>query len=67
MTRWKFITAVNTRPKRGDRGGQYGVSMANTDGAISKYRYLLFEMSATEDDNDFGNTFSGEIDAIEQM
>ena len=63
---WTLIAKVDTRPKTGDGGGQYGVSVSNTDGAIGKYRYLLFDISATEDDDDFGNTFYSEIDVIEQ-
>lgn len=63
---WTLVASVNTLPKSGDGGGQYGVSVANTDRTIGKYRYLLFDVSATEDDDDFGNTFYSEIDVIEQ-
>jgi hypothetical protein len=64
---WKLITKVNTKPKAGeDGGGQYGVSIGDTDGAIGKYRYLLFDIAYTENDDAFGNTFYSEIDVIEQ-
>lgn len=63
-TGWKLIATVDTRPKSADGGGQYGVSIANPDGAIGKYRYLLFNITATEDDDDFGNTFYTEIDVV---
>jgi hypothetical protein len=61
---WKLIANVDTRPKAGSGGGQYAVSIANSDGLIGKYRYLLFDMSKTEDDDAFGNTFYSEIDVI---
>jgi hypothetical protein len=57
---------VNTKPKTGDGGGQYGVSISNTDGALGKYRYLLFRTDPTEEDDDNGNTFYSEIAVIEQ-
>jgi hypothetical protein len=65
---WKLIATVDTRPKnRDDIGGQYGVSTADsTGGAIGKYRYLLFDISQTEGDDAFGNTFYSEIVVIEK-
>jgi hypothetical protein len=64
---WKLIATVDTRPQGGgEGGGQYGVSIADAAGAIGKYRYLLFDMSRTEADDEFGNTFYSEIDVIEQ-
>lgn len=64
---WKLIAKVNTKPKGGDEGGgQYGVSIADSEGALGKYRYVLFDIAYTEDDNSFGNTFYSEIDVIEQ-
>ena len=62
---WSLIATVNTKPKSDDGGGQYGVSIANNDGTIGKYRYLLFDISATERDDDFGNTFYSEIDVVD--
>lgn len=64
---WKLIAKVNTKPK-GDAegGGQYGVSISDTDGPLGKFRYLLFDIAYTEDDDTFGNTFYSEIDVIEQ-
>ena len=61
---WKLVTKVDTRPKSGEPGGQYGVSISDSDGTIGKYRYLLFAVSSTESDDDFGNTFYSEIDVI---
>ncbi len=60
---WKLIASVDTRSKDAVAGGQYGVTIADTSGQpIGKYRYLLFEVSRTENDDSFGNTFFSEID-----
>ena len=32
--------------------------------ALGNYRYLLFDISATENDDAFGNTFYSEIDVV---
>ena len=61
---WKRVASVDTRPKAGEGGGQYGVSVSDSDGALGKYRYLLFDVSRTEDADPFGNTFYSEIDVI---
>jgi hypothetical protein len=62
---WKFIAAVDSRPKTGEPGGQYGASIADSTGTIGKYRYLLLDVSATETQDPFGNTFYSEIDVID--
>jgi hypothetical protein len=62
---WKLIAKVDTRAKDGTSGGQYGVSISDATGPIGKYRYLLFEISRTEGDDQFGNTFYSEIDVID--
>src|SRR5882724_8065287 len=62
---WSLIVSVNTRPKEGEEGGQYGVSITDSSGAIGKYRYLLFVISPTESADPFGNTFYSEIDVID--
>lgn len=63
---WKLIAKVNTKAKDGaDDGGQYGVSIADTTGALGQFRYLLFDMARTETDDDFGNTFYSEIDVLD--
>lgn len=59
---WKLVAAVDTRPTAGEPGGQYGVSISDTAGALGKYRYFLFDMSRTENHDPFGNTFYSEID-----
>ena len=63
---WKLIAKVDTRPKTGEGGGQHGVSISDTEGAIGEYRYLLFDISSTETDDGFGNTFYSEIVVIDK-
>jgi hypothetical protein len=62
---WKLIAEVDTRPKEGPGGGQHGVSISDSQGNIGSYRYLLFDVSRTEDQDAFGNTFFSEIDVID--
>ncbi|HZI33760.1 MAG TPA: basic secretory protein-like protein [Candidatus Binatia bacterium] len=62
---WKFIAAVDTEPKSGEGGGQYGVSIFNPDGNLGDFQYLLFDIKAIEHDDPFGNTFYSEIDVVD--
>ena len=62
---WKKIAQVDTRPKSGSAGGQYGVSIADSTGSLGRYRYLLFDIARTEASDPFGNTFFSEIDVVE--
>jgi hypothetical protein len=59
---WKLVASVDTRPQSGERGGQYGVSVSDTTCSLGKFRYLLFDVSRTEDRDTFGNTFYSEMD-----
>lgn len=61
---WKLLASVDTRPKEGEPGGQYGVSITSASGLVGHYRYLLFDCMPTEKDDDFGNTFYSEIDVV---
>lgn len=61
---WRLIATVDTRPKQGSFGGQYGVSITDGTGVLGKYRYLLFDCVETETDDPWGNTFYSEIDVI---
>jgi hypothetical protein len=63
---WKLIATIDTRPKQAESGGQYGVSISDSEGAVGKYRYLLFDVSRTEAADAFGNTFYSEIDVIDR-
>jgi hypothetical protein len=40
------------------------VTIGDSAGTLGSFRYLLFEISATESDDPFGNTFYREIDVI---
>jgi hypothetical protein len=60
---WRFIAQVDTRPKKD--GGQHGVAVADSSGALGKFRYLLFDIEKTEDRDAFGNTFFSEIDVLD--
>ena len=61
---WKLIATVDTRPKQGDSGGQYGVSISDSGGSLGKFRYLLFDSIPSEDDDPWGNTFFSEVNVI---
>ena len=61
---WLLLAKVDTRPKPGTPGGQYGVSISAPAGVIGHYRYLLFDCRRTESDDRWGNTFYSEIDVI---
>jgi hypothetical protein len=60
---WKLIAAVDTRGEEDD-GGQYGVSISDAAGTVGKYRYLLFDIASTENDDPFGNTFFSRMNVI---
>lgn len=62
---WKLIANVDTRPRQGTGGGQHAASIGASDANLGKYRYLLFDISATEQSDAFGNTFFSEIDVLD--
>lgn len=61
---WKRLAFVDTRPKTGDAGGQYAVSLTDTSGLLGRYRYLLFDVFETESEDAWGNTFYSEVDVV---
>jgi len=61
---WTLIADVDTRRMESDPGGKYGVSIFDSDGPVGEFRYLLFDMYRTENDDPFGNTFYSEIDVV---
>jgi hypothetical protein len=61
---WKLIAEIDTRPKDGKPGGQYGVSISDPSGSLGKCRYLLIDTVPTEYEDPFGNTFFSEFDVI---
>ncbi len=62
---WKLAATVDTRPARGESGGQYAVTIFDPAGNLGTFRYLLFDISRTEDADPFGNTFYSEIDVTD--
>jgi uncharacterized protein (DUF2249 family) len=68
-TGWKLLAEVDTRPEArpgGRPGGQYAVSVRDSDGGtLGAFRYLLFDVTRTESDDPFGNTFFSEIDVLD--
>jgi hypothetical protein len=60
---WKTLAQVDTRPL--GNGGQHGVAITDSSGALGKFRYLLFDVARTENRDPFGNTFYSEIDVID--
>lgn len=62
---WRHLADVDTRQTDESAGGQYAASVTNSAGALGSFRYLLFCVSATEQDDPFGNTFFSEIDVVE--
>lgn len=61
---WKLLASVDTRPREGEPGGQYGVSIVDSGGTVGDYRYLLFDIRPAESDDEWGNTFYSEIDVV---
>lgn len=63
---WVPVVRVDTRSGMTDPGGRYGVSVLNGTGdPLGHFRYLLFDVSRTEDRDPFGNTFYYEIDVLD--
>lgn len=62
---WRVIATVDTRSEDASKdGGQFGVSIADPNGSLGRFRYLLFDCYVTEIADNFGNTFYSEIDVI---
>jgi hypothetical protein len=61
---WTQIASVDTRPKQGEFGGQYGVSILDPSGGLGRFRFLLLDISATENTHGFANTFYSEFDVV---
>ena len=59
---WRLVASVDTRVKDSAPGGQSGVSVADAGAA----RWLLFDITRTEDADSFGQTFFSEIDVIDR-
>jgi hypothetical protein len=63
---WKRIAEVDTRPRKGEGGGQHGVRISGGElNPLGPYRHLLFDISRTNEQDTFSNTFFSEIDVID--
>ncbi len=62
---WTLLAKVDTRPAKGAPGGQYAVSVFDPAGKLGRFRYLLFDVFRTENDDPFGNTFYSEITVMD--
>lgn len=62
---WQLIAFVDTRKTGEEAGGQYGVGISASEQRLGSFRYLLFDISPTENVDPFGNTFFSEIDVVD--
>ncbi|MGI8601935.1 MAG: basic secretory protein-like protein [Verrucomicrobiales bacterium] len=63
---WQLVAQVDTRPRAGEGGGQFGVGLLGSNGTIGTYRYLLFDIARTKETDRFANTFFSEIDVLDR-
>ena len=60
---WKLLASVDTRTEEASSGGQHAVSITGEENKpLGEYRYLLFDISSTDEADRFSNTFFSEID-----
>jgi hypothetical protein len=59
---WKKVADVDSHVANAEAGGQYGVSVRDTQGSLGSYRYFLFDIAKTAEGDPFANTFFSEID-----
>jgi hypothetical protein len=62
---WTLIASVDTRSPDGGDTGQHAVTIAGSEGVLGQFRYLIFEISRTNDRDRFGQTFYSEIDVVD--
>lgn len=63
---WTLLASVDTRAADGSENPKHGVAIARSEnGALGRYRHILFDISRTEDRDLFGNTFFCEIDVVD--
>lgn len=60
---WKLVAKVDTRPLR-RQGTQHAAAITDADKPLGEYRYLRFDVAATETRDAFGHTFFSEIDIL---
>lgn len=62
---WSLIADVDSRTVK-TPGSQHAVAISATDGTLGRFQYLMFAISATENQDAFGNTFLSEIDVFDK-
>jgi len=62
---WTVIASVDTRSPGGDDSGQHGVTISDSKGILGQFRYLILEISRTDDQDRFGQTFYSELDVVD--
>jgi hypothetical protein len=61
---WNLIANIDSRTQK-TSGTQHAVAISATEGTLGRFRYLLFAISPTENEDAFGNTFFSEIDVFD--
>jgi hypothetical protein len=62
---WKRVAQVDTCSFGKNKSWLCGVSISDSDGSLGKFRYLFFDISASENKDAFGNTFFSEMDVVD--
>lgn len=60
---WKFLAHVDTRPLA-TKGNQHAAAISDSQSSLGKFRFVRFDISVTETQDPFGNTFFSEIDIL---
>ncbi|HYE32271.1 MAG TPA: basic secretory protein-like protein [Methylomirabilota bacterium] len=58
------LAEVTTRKSGAEPGGQHAASVTAKEGALGKFRFLIFDIEAGDKEDVFGQTFFSEIDVI---
>ncbi|MCW1915326.1 basic secretory family protein [Luteolibacter sp. GHJ8] len=62
---WVLLANVDTRPEKGEVGGQHAAEINNKGSrSLGDYRYLLFDVERPSESGPKANTFFSEIDVI---
>jgi hypothetical protein len=63
---WTLIASVDTRSKDHETGGQYAARIAAAEGKdLGQHQRLIFDISRTNEDDRFSQTFFSEIDVLD--
>ena len=61
---WALIAKVDTRKAAEKFGGQYAVCVTNNSSTLGAFRYFLWDVQPTDNNDPFGQTFYSEIDVV---